>query len=518
MRAELGSPGVDSSVTGDQPAHNCGLFAEIDFAGENVAYDVTKGLVRLQHRGQAGAGLATVSGTGAFFLEKAPGKVVDVFGPGFPFNKFPGSVAIAHNRYGTSGPQGKDALQPFLFPTVVGDRKAMFAFAHNGNIPEEVTDRMLYELEPDTQLLAGTDSEILGARIQQTPGRTWGEKVEKALADIRGGFCILIATDDGGLIAARDTQGMRPLVRGEFSYAGELNGYAVSSETAAFDEVGGVRDVQDIEPGEIVWMRRNKKVNKRSFAVPEIRAGCPLEEAYIADSTSTLAVVPGEARVSVAERRREIGRELALEIPEDHPMRSADMVIGVPASAIPTAEGLAEMLDMPAVEAITKVKNTRSFMGATHEERVRLAREKFAVSAEAVAGKRLLVVDDTMVRGGTFRELISKLRAAGAREVHAVAAAPSIVKKCEWGVHIDPETQQLAALDENGRQKTLEEMAADVGADSMYHMSVWGFTKALGPERHCTHCFNGEHPTTGESGPVPVTLFRRPDQREPVFV
>lgn len=504
----IGEPGREN---GEKPAHNCGVVGIVSFTDEHVAYDTRNGLFALQHRGRDGSGIVTVD-DGYLYAARSTGLVPRVFPNRFSFaNDLPGSVAIGHNRYGTSGPQGEKSLQPFLFEATAGDTGS-FALAHNGNIPKETTDRLRGALAPGTVLHAGTDTEILGNYIAQAQGDTLEDKIVNGLADVRGAYSLVIATNAGDLIAVRDPQGMRPLTMGRMTYAGRTEGYMIASETVAMDTVGGVTELEDIPPGELVSIRNGRPVIRRSFAPDERQSGCAFEVLYIANGSSTVQSPEGP-RIPNEVNRRELGREHAREMPVDHPARYADLIIGVPASAIPMAEGFAAELGRTATPAIKKIVDTRSFMEATHKDRLAKVRAKFAISS-AVRGMSVTVVDDTIVRGNTLDVLVEMLRAAGSTEVHLVSAAPPVVAGCEWGVDINPVKQQLAALDKEGELKTPEQIAGGLGADSVSYLSPEGLKKVVG-KGMCTHCLGGEHPRTGEPGPIAVTLFQR-DRHTPV--
>jgi amidophosphoribosyltransferase len=452
------------------PQDACGVFG-VWAPGEEVAKLTYFGLYALQHRGQESAGIATSNGR-QILVYKEMGLVSQVFDES-ALHSLQGHVAVGHTRYSTTGASRWENAQPTLGATAAGT----VALAHNGNLTNAGELRRLVEERYGTvvggELGRGntTDTALVTALLSGSPDRTLEATALEVLPLLEGAFCFVFM-DENTLYAARDRHGVRPLVLGRLE-----RGWVVASETAALDIVGA-SVVREIEPGELVAIDTDGlRTSTFAEATP---TGCVFEYVYLARPDTTIA-----GRV-VHEARVEMGRRLAAEHPAD-----ADLVIPVPESGTPAAIGYAEASGIPYGQGL--VKNSyvgRTFIQPSQTIRQLGIRLKLNPLREVIRGRRLVVVDDSIVRGNTQRALVRMLREAGAAEVHVRISSPPITWPCFYGIDFASRAELIAS------GLGVEEVRASVGADSLGYISREGMVAATGqPEsRLCTACFTGRYP------------------------
>nr|BFE84171.1 amidophosphoribosyltransferase [Planobispora longispora] len=447
--------------------------------GEEVSKLTYYGLYALQHRGQESAGIAVSEGS-RILVYKDMGLVAQVFDESI-LGTLRGHLAIGHCRYSTTGSSVWENAQPTLSSTEVGG----LALAHNGNLIN--TRELSRRLAPGTTR-ATTDTEVLAALLAQDRSQPVEDAAAELLPQVKGAYS-LVFMDEKTLYAARDPQGIRPLVLGRLPGAeghshggGTKSGWVVASETAALDIVGAVF-VREIDPGELITIDENG-VRSRRFALAEPK-GCLFEYVYLARPDTTIA---GR---SVQSTRVEVGRVLARE----HPVE-ADLVIPTPESGTPAAVGYAEASGIPYGQGL--VKNSyvgRTFIQPSQTIRQLGIRLKLNPLKEVVAGKRLVVVDDSIVRGNTQRAIVKMLREAGAREVHVRISSPPVAWPCFYGIDFATRAELIAG------SLSVEEIRDSLGADSLGYISLEGLTEAT------------TLPPTGSAAPASPVSTRSPSTR-----
>lgn len=459
---------LDPNDRGPQDA--CGVFA-VWAPGEEVAKLTYFGLYALQHRGQESAGIAVGDGH-QILVVKDMGLVPQVFDEP-TLASMEGHVAVGHCRYSTTGASVWANAQPTFRSTGIGG----VALAHNGNLTNtaELSGRVRARLAEE-QLFATpedctTDTGIVAELLAGAPDTPLELAAAELLPDLRGAFS-LVFMDENTLYAARDAQGVRPLVLGRLDA-----GWVVASETCALDIVGAAF-VREVEPGELVAADEHG-LRSRRFAEPRPK-GCIFEYVYLARPDTTIA---GR---SVHASRVEIGRRLADEAPAE-----ADLIIPTPESGTPAAIGFAERSGIPYGQGLTKNSYVgRTFIQPSQTIRQLGIRLKLNPLREVIAGRRLVVVDDSIVRGNTQRAIVSMLREAGAREVHVRIASPPVRWPCFYGIDFASRAELAAA------NLTVEEIGTSLGADSLGYISLDGLVQAttIPEDRLCKACFDGEYP------------------------
>jgi amidophosphoribosyltransferase len=422
-------------------------------------------LYALQHRGQESAGIAAADGH-SLRSHKAMGLLGAVFNEE-NLTDLRGHIAVAHTRYSTSGASIVVNAQPLLERYDLGD----FAFAHNGNLTN--TDELRKMLSPDVMLAAESDSEVLAKLLVEQRGSLI-ERIERVLHHARGAFSVVLCTENE-LYAFRDPWGVRPLSLGAF----EDGGWIVASESCAFGTVGA-RFVREIEPGEILRISDEGIESRRMPDNAERPALCMFEYIYFARPDSELN---GRA---IYMARYAMGRELA----KEHPVE-ADVVIAVPDSAVPGGIGYAAEAGLPFIEGLIKNRYIgRTFISPDQLMRERGVHLKFNPLVENLRDKRVVVVDDSIVRGTTTPRIVSLLRDAGAKEVHLRICSPPIMHPCYLGVDMATYDELIAA------NLTVEEIRAHTGADSLGYLGLDGLIAATGRKREemCLGCFTGSYP------------------------
>ncbi len=452
------------------PQDACGVFG-VWAPGEEVAKLTYFGLYALQHRGQESAGIATSNGQ-QLLVFKDMGLVSQVFDE-TSLAALTGHLAIGHTRYSTTGASTWENAQPTLGATAAGT----VALGHNGNLTNtaELVDLVAerYGSKRRGELARGntTDTAVITALFAGDPDHTLEATALEVLPRLRGAFA-LVFMDENTLYAARDPQGVRPLVLGRLE-----RGWVVASETPALDIVGASM-VREVEPGELIAIDADG-LRSTKFATAQ-RAGCVFEYVYLARPDTTIA---GR---SVHAARVEMGRRLAAEHPAE-----ADLVIPVPESGTPAAVGYAQASGIPFGQGLTKNAYVgRTFIQPSQTLRQLGIRLKLNPLREQIRGKRLVVVDDSIVRGNTQRALVRMLREAGAAEVHVRISSPPVKWPCFYGIDFASRAELIA----NGLG--VDEIAASLGADSLGYISLEGMVQATEQpaSQLCTACFTGRYP------------------------
>jgi amidophosphoribosyltransferase len=456
----------------DGPRDECGVFG-IYAPGHDVARFAYFALFALQHRGQESAGIATAPRNGGIMAIRDQGLVAQVFDD-HKLRSLPGDMAIGHVRYSTTGSSEWENSQP-----IVRDDVRTLALAHNGNLINAV--ELHAELRSrDIPFRSTSDSEIIAALLSTHPAERIEDAVAEVLPQLKGAFSTVVMTDQA-VVAFRDPHGLRPLVLGEMTDSEGKPFYCVASESCAFDLIGA-RYLREVQPGEVVTLT-DGGIRTRLVDGSKRHAFCLFEYIYFARPDSRMAGTV----LQVARAR--MGENLWHEAPVE-----ADVVIPVPDSGNAAARGLARAAGLPQDDGFIKNRYVaRTFIQPGQELRRHGLRLKFNPLREVVAGKRLIVVDDSIVRGNTTRQIVQMLREAGAAEIHLRISAPPIKHPCHYGIDMSTREEMIA----HGR--TQEEIAQELGADSLHYLSLKGVYDAVGASRdsHCDACFSGVYPLEG---------------------
>ena len=454
----------------------CGIVGVSNF--DRAAETAYLGLYALQHRGQEATGIASVD-NGRATLHKAHGLVMDGFDDD-TLEQLHGRVAIGHTRYSTAGGKGLENAQPIMVRYHQGD----LVLVHNGNLTNAATVRE--ELVREGALFqSSVDSEVIVHLIARSRMETPDEQIHDALSQLVGAFCVIISVGDT-LYGARDPWGFRPLVLGR-----KGDGYVFASETCALDLIGAEL-LEEVSPGEIIKIENGHLTSLPRLAPAGEVAPCIFELVYFARPDSKVW------GVAVDRARREFGRQLARENPVD-----ADCVFSVPDSSNSAALGYSEESGIPFELGLIRNHYVgRTFIHPTQTGRDFRVRIKYNAVREVIDGKRVVVVDDSLVRGTTSRGLIALIREAGAREVHFRVASPPVVSPCYYGIDM-PTREELI-----GAQKSIEEIRAHLNVDSLGYLSRDGMHDAVreyGP--FCDACFGGRYaaPLVDLERHLPVT-------------
>ncbi|MBN1829696.1 MAG: amidophosphoribosyltransferase [Deltaproteobacteria bacterium] len=442
----------------------CGVFGI--YGDPHAAEKVYLGLYALQHRGQESAGIAASDGS-LLSVHRGTGLVWSVFSNPSIMPRLAGSAAIGHNRYSTTGSTGLVNAQPLFIQCKIGQ----IAAAHNGNVSNAFELRRRME-EEGSIFQTTTDSEIVLHLISRSHAPSLEDKIAEALVHLDGAYCFVFLTKDR-LIASRDPYGFRPLCLGRLGDA-----LVVASESCALDIIGAAYE-RSIEPGEILSIGP-EGVASRRMTPARRRACCIFEYIYFSRPDS---IIFGE---KVDKARRFLGKELAKEAPCD-----ADIVIAVPDSASTAALGYAQ--ESKIRFEIGLIRNHyvgRTFIAPHQDERDLDVRVKFNPVAGVLRGKRVVIVEDSIVRGTTLRQLVRLVRSAEPREIHVRVSSPPLVNPCFYGIDI-PEKKNLIAA-----SRSVEDIRRHIEADSLRYLSVEGMLRAVTePEHQCTACFTGDYPT-----------------------
>jgi amidophosphoribosyltransferase len=455
------------------PRDECGVFG-IYAPGHDVSRYAYFALYALQHRGQESAGIAAADEGGYIITQRSLGLVNQVFKE-HDLLALGGDLAIGHVRYSTTGSNEWENSQPVHRSAGSGGNRRELALAHNGNLINAV--ELHGELRSqDVTFTSTSDSEIIAASLASHPGPTIRDAVRDVMPRLKGAFSTVVMTKDE-VVAFRDPAGVRPLVLGKIGDA-----HCVASESCAFDIIGATY-VRDVAPGEMVVL--SARGLESEVVVPDEReAFCVFEYIYFARPDSRM-----NGDVLQAARGR-MGEILAREAPAP----GADLVIAVPDSGGPAARGYARAAGIPQDDGLIKNRYVaRTFIQPGQELRKHGLRMKFNPLPEIVGGKRLVVVDDSIVRGNTTRQIVQMLRDAGALEVHMRISAPPIQHPCHYGVDMSTREEMIA------HERTPEQVAEELGTDSLAYLSLEGVYEAVRGERgnHCDACFSGEYPLAG---------------------
>ncbi len=456
-----------SNYKNDKPHHECGVFGI--YGVENASGLAYYGLHALQHRGQQSCGIVTVDDEGLFHRVKGEGLVNEVFSEQ-SMNRLPGKMAIGHVRYSNAGCNGTENVQPFLFHHNSGD----FALAMNGQIVnysqlrEDLEDRgSLFQSSSDAEILAHL---IKKHGIDKNLPRIFALK--EGLRQLEGAFSFVIMTGRR-IYACRDKYGFHPLAIGKIGDGG----YVVASETCAFDVIGA-EYIRDVEPGEIVTLDHHG-IRSKFYAQTERHAMCGMEYVYFARPDSDIE------GCNVHNYRKESGRILFREAPAD-----ADIVIGVPDSSLSAAQGYAEESGLPYEMGLIKNKYVgRTFILPTQSLREKGVKMKLSPVKTIVKGKRVVLVDDSIVRGTTSLKIVKMLREAGAAEVHVRIASAPLKYTCYYGVDVHTPEELIS------NSNDVETVRKLIEADSLAFLSHEGMLAAGKRDDLCLACFNHQYPT-----------------------
>ncbi|MGF1601962.1 MAG: amidophosphoribosyltransferase [Thermosynechococcaceae cyanobacterium] len=459
----------------DKPEEACGVFG-VYTSSHEASKLVYFGLFALQHRGQESAGIATFQGD-AVHVHKDMGLVTQVFDEPI-LEKLPGDIAVGHTRYSTTGSSRVANAQPVIVKTRLGT----LALAHNGNL---VNTSVLREqvLAQNWLLETTTDSEVIAYAIAQeiSTGKDWLDSAIAACQTCEGAFSLVIGTPKG-IMGVRDPHGIRPLVLGILPNTDDPTKpqYVLASETCALDIIGA-EYLRDVEPGELVWITEEGLASFHWSQRPEPKL-CVFEMIYFARPDSQMH---GESLYSY---RLRLGEYLAKESPVD-----ADLVIAVPDSGIPAAIGFSQVSKIPYAEGLIKNRYVgRTFIQPTQAMREQGIKMKLNPLRDVLEGKRIVIVDDSIVRGTTSRKIVQALKDAGATEVHMRVSSPPVTHPCFYGIDTDNQDQLIAAT------KSVQDIADQIGVDSLAFLRRESMlTAAQDSDSHfCSACFTGDYPIT----------------------
>ncbi len=460
---------IDGTVEFDKLHEECGVFGIYSLDGENIAGDIYYGLTALQHRGQESAGIAvssTIGEMGNLKLKKDMGLVNEVFSDE-DIQSMEGDIGVGHVRYSTTGGSRPENAQPIAMNYIKGS----LALVHNGNIvnaaklkEEQMFRGLAHYTTSDTEVLA---YEIIGERVKTG---TIEEAIKAAAAKLKGGYAVIV-NSPRKLVGIRDPFGIKPLIFGK-----KGSTYILASESAAITSVGG-EVIRDIEPGEIISITREGVFSDKALC-QEKRAHCIFEYIYFARNDS---VMDG---IEIHEARMNAGRALARKSRVE-----ADVVVGVPDSGLAAAEGYALESGVPFALAFHKNSYIgRSFIKPTDKERQTAVHMKLSVLNNVVRDKSIVIIDDSIVRGTTMKQLIEMLRSAGAKAVHVRISSPPFLYPCYYGTDVPTSSQLIAS------QHSTEEVRSNIGADSLEYLGIEDFATMVGNLPLCTACFTNEYP------------------------
>jgi len=447
------------------PREECGVVG-IFAPNEDVARMAFFGLFALQHRGQEAAGIAVSDGQ-AMSIYKNVGLISQVFGP-YTLDGLKGHYAIGHTRYSTTGSSLVRNVQPFMIETMHGP----LALGHNGNLVNSVELRQRL-LDDGVGLSSSSDTEVMTMMLARAQGKTWSERIQFCMKEWIGAYSLVILTRDCVYIA-RDPWGFRPLCVGWLPNGG----YAAASETGALHTLG-CEAIREVNPGEVVTLSDNALVVHQALRPQNPLARCVFENIYFARPDHVWD------NQSVHHVRQRLGEELTREVNVE-----ADVVIPVPDSSIPAAIGFSRLSGIPYNDGFVKNRFVgRTFIEPTDSLRKRGVAMKYNVINENVLNKRVIMIDDSIVRGNTTGPLIKLLRNAGAQEVHVAITCPPIKHPCYMGVDMGTQDNLIA------HKRTVDEIRKIVDADSLTYLSVEGMMRAVGrTEGYCQACFTGQYP------------------------
>ena len=448
----------------------CGVFGVMSTKRENVAGIAYYGLYALQHRGQESCGIV-VNDDGVFSSYKDLGLVSEVFSKDTLAHLSAGNMAVGHVRYGTTGGTTRNNCQPIE----VNHQKGKMALAHNGNLSNAIELRDKLELS-GAIFLTTSDTETIAYVVTRerlvTPSIE--EAVSNAMYSLEGAYSLILMSSTK-MIAARDPYGFRPLCYGQMSDGA----YVIASESCALTAVGA-EFVRDVLPGEILAFSENGVESRKEHCDKQKRKTCIFEYIYFARPDS---VIDG---VSVSKSRVRAGEILAENYPAD-----ADIVIGVPDSGLEAALGFSRASGIPYGIGLIKNKYIgRTFISPGQNERMDQVIIKLSPVKNVIEGKRVVLIDDSIVRGTTSKRIVKLLREAGAKEIHMRISAPPFLHPCYYGTDIDSEENLIAC------HHSMEEIAEIIGVDSLGYLPLENLNQLVESEDYCAACFNGVYPTT----------------------
>ena len=448
----------------------CGVFGVMSTKRENVAGIAYYGLYALQHRGQESCGIVVNDG-GVFSSYKDLGLVSEVFSKDTLAHLSAGNMAVGHVRYGTTGGTTRNNCQPIE----VNHQKLKMALAHNGNLSNAIELRDKLELS-GAIFLTTSDTETIAYVVTRerlvTPSIE--DAVSKAMNSLEGAYSLILMSATK-MIAARDPYGFRPLCYGQMSDGA----YVIASESCALTAVGA-EFVRDVLPGEILAFSENGVESRKEHCDKQKRKTCIFEYIYFARPDS---VIDG---VSVSKSRVRAGEILAENYPAD-----ADIVIGVPDSGLEAALGFSRASGIPYGIGLIKNKYIgRTFISPGQNERMDQVIIKLSPVKNVIEGKRVVLIDDSIVRGTTSKRIVKLLREAGAKEIHMRISAPPFLHPCYYGTDIDSEENLIAC------HHSMEEIAEIIGVDSLGYLPLENLNQLVESEDYCAACFNGVYPTT----------------------
>lgn len=450
----------------DKMSEECGVFGVYNL--KDAPQLIYYGLHALQHRGQESAGIVT-SNNKSFYYHRGMGLITEAFG-NEELNSLIGSNGIGHVRYSTTGSSTLENAQPLVFKYSGGE----LAIATNGNLVNALQVR--HQLERQGAIFQTTsDTEVIAHLIARSMYERLEDAVKEALSVVKGAYALLIMTNEK-IIAAVDPNGIRPLALGQLN-----DGYLISSETCAFDEVGATF-IRDIEPGEFLVFE-DGDVRSEMFSMKTKKATCCFEYIYFARPDSEIS------GINVHMARKNLGKKLAEESPV-----AADVVTGVPDSSISAAIGYAEASSIPFELGLIKNRYIgRTFIQPSQELRELGVKMKLSSVRKVVKGKKVVMIDDSIVRGTTSGRIVKLLREAGATEVHVRISSPPVKNPCFYGIDTSSREELIAA------NKSVEEIKELIGADSLEFLSIDGMLEALSRKSNnhgcCLACFGLEYPT-----------------------
>src|SRR6266513_311758 len=458
--------------TSDKFRDECGVVAIYDHPeAETLAY---LGLHALQHRGQESAGIVSSDGM-SLHIHKSMGLVADIFTEK-KLSRIRGTLAIGHTRYSTTGDSAILNAQPIM----VQSNKGMVALAHNGNLTNAGEIRARMEAQGSI-FQTSSDTEVIVHLIAQSREHTLPEAMADALRRVEGAFSLVMISPDR-IFAARDPRGFRPLAMGRIpKQPGEKQDTIVfASETCAFDLIGATYE-RDVRPGELIVVGP-EGITSRIYATPAAQSSCIFEHVYFSRPDSLVFGRP------VQDSREELGRQLARESPAD-----ADIVVPVPDSGVTAAMGYASESGIPFRFGLIR----NHYVGRTFIEPRQTVRDfgvrlKLNPVRSLLEGKRVVLIDDSIVRGTTSRKIVRMIRNAGAKEVHMRISCPPTISPCFYGVDTPSKKELIAA------NKSVEEIREFIGAESLAYLSLEGLKKACddgAQTRYCTACYTGSYPT-----------------------
>ena len=458
---------MDDCLSRDKLHEECGIFG-IYAPGMDVALNTYWGLYALQHRGQESAGICVANGY-AMDIRRGMGLVNEVFRDSLP--EMPGHIAIGHVRYSTTGSSLATNVQPLLV-SYAGGRISM---AHNGNLTN--APQLRKKLERGGSIFqTSIDSEVIVNLIARSKKKNVEDKIIESLAQVSGAYCLVIMTEEH-LMGARDPNGFRPLCLGQLPDGG----WVIASESCALDAVGA-KFVRDVEPGEMVIVDGKELRSRRIVEEKQPSALCVFEYIYFARPDS---LIDGQ---SVYQARLAMGRQLAIES-----QLQADIVISVPDSGTTAAHGYSAQSGIPFAEGLMKNRYIgRTFIQPEQKKRDAGVRIKLNAVRSAVAGKSIIMVDDSIVRGTTSGRIVRMLREAGAKKIHMCISSPPIGYPCYYGIDTSVRKELIAS------HKTVDQIRRYIGADSLHYLSMEGLKSCVSQvnlDGLCYACFNSEYPT-----------------------